>query len=266
MSVDLIWTAFARRTIVRQGRYTAAEIDAGLIKNTIYTMDSLPAVPPTAVDEPAFALVNDGTGNLKIAYWDYLNQDQWVLTQDDYENPVRVAGHVIKQNAGNGTGNIAWQHSLGPLLRIRTDCQADGLSVKVGPNGDAAAHAWSLLRSTTPGESQPNVATFTEVLASGLVTPATANVWEEAADFGASIALNEDDWVAPMVWIGVGARGGQLHAISALRATGELNEDYATVWGGIYCVHITSAPGANPTPTHIVANIAYGMCSLSLTS
>lgn len=247
------------------GRYDMDVICSGLINQVFRGESELPTPPPTGTTTPAFAIINDlDPVGPKLAYWDFtVAQTGWIETEFPWSNPILMPGHVLDQIAAVGTGGTSWNFSMGSLLHIQNDAKVNDMTVKFGTAGPHN-HAWAILRSTSPGPSQPAAATFTDVLASGTHNfTGGANTWESVTGFPAAFNVSANDWIAAMVWIGV---GGQNHNIASLRSSEYLNEDYATLTAGIYVVTAGPAPGSNPTPTNIVATVVYGMASLDLGS
>lgn len=257
-----LW-GFGRHILVRHllelaADYTESQIDVGLIRNRVFKFADLPATNPAGSTVPGFAIVLDGN-DMKVAYWDFIGASGWTLTSFPYNNPILIPGHVINQDPSNGTGNTAWQFSMGSLIHIVAACNADRVSFKLGAGGAGQNHSWALLKSTTPGPTQPLASSFTNVLASGIINYTTANVWQEIDIPDQALAI--DDWIAPQIWIG---GGGQTANIAALRSAAQLREDYGELVAGIYASAPGTFPGTNPTPTFIVGTVIYGVASVDL--
>lgn len=248
--------ALGCQILLSRNEYPEAQILAGFLPEVYGSALNLPSPPPTGVGTPAFAVVEDENG-FQIAYWDLAGA--WVLTSCPWANPILLAGHVIDQLPGIGSGVNNWQFAMGPEIRIlQANTNIRDLSVKLGNAG--LTHTWAIRQSTVSGPTAPALNTYTTVLATGVYTNTAANVWENVTGFATVGPLQPDDWIVAQVWPGFNA--GQLFNISAGRT--ELNEDYGFVNGGTFVFQGGANPGTTAPPTNRAPNTIYGLCSVDL--
>ncbi len=241
--------------------WTEAQIVAGL--DTV-VHDGIPVDPPSNPAVPSFAIVNDGSDAYQLAYWDFAlgAGGSWQVTDFPWEFPFLVAGHVINQIASNGTGNNNWLYAMGSEYHVKAAGNINQMAVKFGTGGAGQDHRWEIRRSTTPGAAQPALGSYTDIVRTGLVSYAAANVWQDVGVF-APIAVNPDDWFLSYAY--VGATSGQSASISTLRSGGQLIEDYAELMAGVYAFDGGGFPGPTPLllPTTRPTTTIYGVNSLN---
>lgn len=239
--------------------FSDAQVLAGLIQGVFTDISALPATPPSGTAAPAFAIVNDGaTEGPGLAYYDFAITNQWILTRCPFDSPLLLPGHLLAQDPAVGSGANNWTYDMGLEFRATAPCAVLGFSVKYG--GPSQAHAWNVRRSTVPGPTAPGLATYTDVLASGVITHDAANVWKEEAITGVTLA--PDDWIIATAWVGSGQ--GQSAPIATLRAAGQLNESFGVVNAGVFRFLSGSPPGSNDVPTSRITATIYGVTSVLL--
>lgn len=245
----------------QEGRYSTSQVMVGLINQIYRDAFELPSPPPSGINVPAFAVVDDldATGP-KLAYWDHTAaQTGWILTQHPWIDPLLMPGHVLDQITEVGSGNSSYSYAMGLLIHLKSNAMVNGMAIKLG--SAPHDHAWAIRRSTSPGCAVPPVSTFTDVLASGTHTYSAIEVWESVTGFPAAFQVAVDDWLACMVWIG---SGGQTQNVTAGRDAGYFLEDYAEVHGGVYIYQAGPPPGAVPVPNTISYSTIYGIASVDL--
>lgn len=240
--------------------WTEAEIVAGL-SATIYK--AIPTDPPSNPNIPNFAIVQGNTTSLQLAYWNFSlgAGGSWMITDFPWGFPFLQIGHLINQIPSNGSGNSNWNFAMGSEYRIKAAGNINQMTVKFGAGGAVQSHRWEIRRSTTPGVSPPVLASYTDIVRSGVVNYVAGNVWQDVGLF-APIAVNPNDWFLSYAYVGTGS--GQSAVIATLRSGGQLVEDYAELTAGVYVPAAGGFPGPNPLPipTTRPATLIYGVSSL----
>ena len=244
--------------------WTNDEIESGLCHRVHATEADLPEVP-TNPDEPNFAIIQDGSKFLKLAYWDYSKggAGSWAVTSPPYNYPFLTTGHSITQDNSIGAGNVNWQYTMGTEYRIKNPGQIAAISFKMGSGGTGQDHRWEILKSSYTGPTAPATSTYSLVAGqTGLVNMAATNTWQEIT-LPSAITIAPDEWYIARVYLGTGS--GQNAQIAVLRNNNQLREDYAIVHAGTYIYTAGGFPGTDPLPLGNIARITtwlYGMISL----
>ena len=250
--------------------FSQAQIDAGLEPKIYSSLAALQAEIPVPLDsddttalatEPNFAVIDDCSRYLKLAYWKYPlgAGGEWLETIPPYTVPFIVPAHVIKQKTSNYGGSTSFAYAMGPILHIITAGNMTELTCKFGVGGAPNDHAWELRKSTAVQATRPGLGTFTNIIDSGIVSYATAFTWQQIVAAVFPLAVSVDEWF----WLGMfqGTTSGQVTTIASLRSAGELNEEIAVFNSSGYVYIPGGFPGAVATPNLVNTTQGYGAVS-----
>ena len=250
--------------------FSEAQINAGLEPKLYSSLEALKAEIPVPLDsddttaaatEPNFAVIDDCSRYLKLAYWKYPSgvSGEWLETIPPYDGPFIVPAHVIEQDVTNYNGSSSFQFAMGPLLQIITAGNMTELTCKFGVGGAPNDHAWELRKSTLTQSARPALSTFTDIVDGGTISYTTAFTWQQIVASVFPLAVAVDEWY----WLGVfqGITSGQVDTIASMRSRGALNEEVAIFDSSGYVYVAGGFPGSVPTPNVVNVSQAYGAVS-----
>ena len=248
---------FFMKHLLSEGVYSKEKIKEGMLTTVFSNEGSLPNPPPSGASVPAFAVIDDGYGVEKLAYWNFNSQSSWKVTYFSWVNPINDPQWIIKQSNSIGSGDNVWKYAMGPEFRILAP--ADGgtisnFSVKFSKTED---HAWAIRRSTVVGENVPALSSYTEVVASGTYENTKEDSWETISGFS-PIVVAENEWYIAQVFIG---KGGQSFSFDSPN----VNEKLVKVYSGTYASIGGSNPGSTAVPTSRNTSAIYGLCAVEIT-
>jgi len=236
--------------------------ETALLTDVYESLSEVPTPPPAGL---LYALVGDTDLAIpKVAYWDTVGLF-WVLRDYPWRPPELPlppgASWVVHTDPTIGTGNNNWSYIMGTEIHITQPSSLAAMAVRLASAVAGTQHTWTIRKSNTPGAAPPLLTSYTQLLASGVVTIPAGGGWVDVGVApGAGFAVN--DWVIGTVSV---QQGGMLASVNATRADGGFDESKATVNGGLYIFNPEALPGVNPNliPT-TRASTLYGMTSLAL--
>lgn len=162
-----------------------------------------------------------------------------------------------------GAGDSTWGYLMGSEFQVTPGAQLPAyirrVALKVGSG--LVARNWQLRRSTATGSTVPALTTYTQVVASGTITPSQTGQWATAA-ISPGLLLSEGEWYVLYFYVGV---GGQSASLTTARANNSLDERTLRVNAGVYVfvgTGILPGPASFIPPTTRVTTSAYGVVSV----